>query len=278
MSNIGLGLDFQHLGSYGVTFENLISACESPLSHYSIVAITNLEEANRFKTMSGDTPLIHHFTGVAPGGIDGVNRQQLAIQSSISSVLEAKWCLEDLGIWNIGPYSIPYFAPPVLCAATLENTINEIKILQSESALEFLPEVPSCSFVIGDIGLGVFFTKIVEACECNIVLDISHVFSYASYYSLSLQDALSSFPLSAVKEFHVAGGSIHPEHRWRYRDTHSERIVPAVLDLLEFAIPLCRNLKAITYEIGIGLPIELLSIEIRALNAICKKVGFAKGI
>lgn len=278
MSNVGLGLDFQHLGSYGVSFENLISACESSLSHYSIVAITNSEEAKRFKKMSNGTPLIHHFTGVAPGGIEGVNRRQLAVQSNISSILEAKWCLEDLGIWNIGPYSIPYFAPPVLCAATLERTIQEIKVLQAESALEFLPEVPSCSFVVGDIGLGVFFTKIVDACECNIVLDISHVFSYAIYYDISLKEALMSFPLNAVKEFHVAGGSVHPEHKWRYRDTHSEYIVPAVLELMEFAIPLCCNLKAITYEIGIGLPLELLSLEIGALNAICEKVGFVKGI
>lgn len=278
MSNIGLGLDFQHLGSYGIPFRDLILACEYKLSHYSIVAITNVKEAERFKKISSGTPLIHHFTGVAPGGVNGVNLKQLESQSRISKLLEAKWCVEDLGIWNIGPYSIPYFAPPVLCVETLESTIREIKLLKASSDVDFLPEVPSCSFVIGSVGLGDFFSEIVKSCECNIVLDISHVFSYAIYFDVPLIEALNRFPLKAVKEFHVAGGSVHPGHKWRYRDTHSEPILPQVLELLEIAIPLCPKLQAITYEIGVGLPVSMLSTEIRLLNEVCNKVGFVARI
>lgn len=278
MSNIGLGLDYQQLTSYGVKFSDLVKFIGCPLSHFSIVAITNPAEAINFKKLSNGIPIIHHFTGVAPGGVYGVDLKQLKNQTNFSVLMGAKWCVEDLGIWNIGPYSIPYFAPPVLSLDTLNKTISEIELLQSESSVLFLPEVPSCSFVAGDISLGDFFSKLVQATKCEIVLDISHVFSYAIYHGVTPRQALDQFPLRAVKEFHVAGGSVHPSHEWRYRDTHSERILKEVAALLEVAIPLCPNLKAITYEIGVGIPLSILESEVELLNNICLKVGFTANL
>ena len=93
-----------------------------------------------------------------------------------------------------------------------------------------------------------------------MVLDVSHVYSYALYSKKDFLQVLRALPLSRAKEIHVAGGSVHPNHCWRYRDTHIEPVLDSVIDILHVALQECPNLSAVTYEIGWGLRSNL-SIE-----------------
>ena len=156
---IGLGLDYQHRRSYGIGLDQLFSRFAGRLSHVSIVGLLNNSEADEFKQTT-DMPILHHFTGVAPAGVNGTQLRAVRHQSAISSRLDALWCLEDIGIWNIGPYGIPYFAPPVLCRSVLESAISGINVIQQEVDIPFLAELPSCSFVVGDMSLERFFSGI----------------------------------------------------------------------------------------------------------------------
>lgn len=274
MKNIGIGIDYQHRNSYEITFEELITNLIDCLSHLSIVGLTNEREVQKFLSLSKKTPIIHHLTNIAPAGVEGLNIVELEKQYNFTKKLKARWCVEDIGIWNIGPYNIPYFSPPVLCEPVLEQTINGINLLQSKISVPFLAEVPSCSFVAGNMDLGIFFQNLVKETNCSIVLDVSHIYSYAIYCDESCVDILKRFPLSSVKEIHIAGGSVHPIHKWRYRDTHNEPIMSEILELLKISIKQCPSLQAITYEIGIGSPIYLIQDEITLLNNICDELYF----
>ncbi|QRR07701.1 DUF692 family protein [Burkholderia sp. MS455] len=273
MQAIGLGLDFQHRHGYGQPLAPLLESLTSRLSHLSIVGLLTYSEARQFRGMTS-LPLVHHFTGVAPAGAVGINLDALHAQCAISDTLDAVWCLEDIGIWNIGPYHIPYFAPPVLCQAVLDQTVSGIATIQHESAIPFLAGLPSCSFVAGDLTLDAFFNQLTDRTGCGIVLDVSHVFSYARYCAREPFDLLNALPLEHAVEIRVAGGSIHPQYAWRYRDTHSEPIAAPVLALLDTAIGRCPNLRAITYEIGSGIAPELVSEEITRLQEIANRHRF----
>lgn len=265
MKTIGLGIDFQHRHSYDMPLRTLLKMLDRRLSHVSIVGLVTDDEVSSFKEMTA-LPILHHFTGVAPGGVEGVNLQALKRQREISVALGALWCLEDIGIWNIGPYNIPYFAPPVLCEEVLEQTIAGVRMVQTGTPIPFLAELPSCSFVVGDMTLEAFFNTLISETGCGMVLDVSHVFSYAIYANKDPLDVLMSLPLNSVAEIHVAGGSVHPQHDWRYRDTHTEPILEPILLILEAAITHCPNLRAITYEIGSGIPLDLIDREITRLQ------------
>lgn len=92
-----------------------------------------------------------------PAGIDGLRPDVLENQSNISNALQAAWCLEDIGIWNVGPYNLPYFAAPVLCESVLAMTIEGVKRIQQVSSIPFCAEIPSFSIAAGDMTLGEFF-------------------------------------------------------------------------------------------------------------------------
>ncbi|MDR5822804.1 DUF692 family multinuclear iron-containing protein [Caballeronia sp. LZ043] len=274
---IGLGLDFQHRYSYGTPLVELFDSLSDHLSHVSIVGLVTDDDVRSFKSMTS-LPVLHHFTGVAPAGIGGINMDVLRRQTAITTQLGAKWCLEDIGIWNIGPYDIPYFASPVLCQDVLEQTIDGVLTIQRQSTVPFLAELPSCSFVAGDMSLDAFFRGLIERTGCGMVLDVSHVFSYAIYCDREPLELLAAFPLDSVVEIHVAGGSVHPQHSWRYRDTHVEPILDEVVAILDAAIVGCRHLQAITYEIGLGISPELVDQEIKRLRRVAGRHGFTPGI
>ncbi|MGS0896534.1 multinuclear nonheme iron-dependent oxidase [Burkholderia stagnalis] len=273
MQSIGLGLDYQHRHSYSKSLTALLESLTPRLSHVSIVGLVTDADVQAFKAAT-DLPILHHFTGVAPGGTEGVNLGSLQRQANITRALQALWCLEDIGIWNIGPYNIPYFAPPVLCREVLDQTVAGVSKMQCQVSAPFLAELPSCSFVVGDITLDSFFNELVARTGCGIVLDVSHVFSYAIYTARDPIELLLALPLDSVIEIHVAGGSVHPQHEWRYRDTHVEPILDEIVGILEVAIKHCRNLRAITYEIGIGISLDLVDRELSRLQGMADALAF----
>lgn len=273
MRKIGLGLDFQHRASYGKPMDELLNYFSDRLSHISIVGLIEDRDVTEFKSLT-KLPILHHFTGVEPAGVDGVQLAAVRRQCEIAQQLQALWCLEDIGIWSIGPYNIPYFAPPVLCNAVLEATIDGVHALQKEVSIPFLAELPSCSFIAGDMSLPEFFTRLVGATGCGIVLDVSHVFSYAIYSDQSPLAVLAALPLASVVEIHVAGGSVHPSHSWRYRDTHTEPVLDGVIAILTQALKACSNLRAVTYEIGLGIGLDLVEEELARLQQMADTANF----
>ena len=138
----------------------------------------------------------------------------------------------------------------------------------------FLAEVPTCSFVAGDMPLGEFFTRIVDVSGCKVVLDLGHLVSYCLYRDESIKRVLSGFPLSAIWEFHIAGAKINDSHPYRYIDTHSDPVLPAVYRALSLGLALCPNVRAITYEIGNRLKLDHIEKELDLLDQAIGPTGF----
>jgi uncharacterized protein len=276
MNHVGLGIDHTH--QYEVSLRGLLDEHKLEISHVSVVAIQDAKSAECFRAEYSDIPIIHHLSGIEPAGLDGYRIHQIKHQNRISELLEANWCLEDIGIWNIGPYSLPYFAAPVLCDAVLRQTMEGVKAIQDISSVPFAAEIPSFSICAGDMSLGVFFQQLVEDTGCKIVLDLSHVYSYAVYHNLDANNILKELPLDSVIEIHIAGGSIHPKHSWRYRDTHSDNIVEDVYSLLDNALHRCQNLRAVTYELGVNLPTNVLIEDFKRIQSYCDRAKFTPSV
>jgi uncharacterized protein (UPF0276 family) len=253
---VGFGLDAQHANRYASGLVNLVDHFRARLSHLSIVSLERAEAAREFREgVARGLPIVHHLSGVAPADPDGPNISRLEKLNSITVTLDAVWCVEDIGLWSIGPYAMPYFAPPLFDKDFAREIGARIRAMDSIGARPFLAEVPSCTFAIGNIDLGNFFRLLTDTADCGMVLDVSHVFSYALVTGRDPVETQSSLPLERVREVHVAGGRIDAVHPFRYVDSHSDDILPEVLGLLEHAVRHCAHLEAVTYEIGVGLKI-----------------------
>lgn len=271
----GLGLDAQYSACYPQKMSGLCNRYREKLSHLSIVGLGSTGAARHFREdISQELPVIHHLHGVSPADPDGPHITRFLELDKVSSELDCIWCCEDIGIWSIGPYEIPYFAPPPFDKDVADLVASRINLLLELSSKPFLAEVPSCSFVVGQLTLGEFFYRIVDQSSCNLVLDVSHVFSYATALQLDPVDVLHSLPLERVIEAHIAGGRIHNLYKHRYVDTHSDPILGDILMLLSIAASECENLQCVTYEIGANLSGQQIDCDILRIEKSLKESSF----
>lgn len=267
LPRLGFGLDAQYAARYPGGLEGLCCTYHDRLSHLSIVGIANEAQAQSFSKRCADgLPIIHHLPGIAPADPEGPKLDRLRRLDRLSRVMDAMWICEDIAIWSIGPYALPYFTPPIFEPDIADRIADGIVRMQEVSSVPFCAEIPSCSIVVGTMALGAFFERIVEASGCGLVADVSHIYSYAIARGLRPLDVLRSLPLERVWELHIAGGHLDPLSSRRYLDTHSEPVIEPIIALLHEAVTTCPNLRAVTYEVGVGLSCEDLRFDLDRLD------------
>lgn len=276
---IGFGLDAKYTHKYPNGIGGLCNNYRDKLSHLSIVGLYGKELATYFKeNCAVSLPIVHHLSNIEPASHSGPSLQRLEILEEITQLLDAVWLCEDIGLWSIGPYEIPYFAPPIFELEAADQIVKGIEVIQEKTSAPFLAEIPSCSFVAGKVGLGEFFTHIIRNSGCKMLLDVSHVYSYSIFTGTPILDVLKSLPLDDVWEIHIAGGRVNSKYNYRYVDTHSHAIIDEVMDLFIQSVKDCKNLKCITYEIGMNLPEELLISEVSRIESKLREINWTPKI
>jgi uncharacterized protein (UPF0276 family) len=162
------------------------------------------------------------------------------------------WVNEDLGLWSIHGRSLPYPLPPYLTDAGLGAAIRNCSEVQSQLAAPLLVEFPGfsagTSMVIGPWHAYDFFAEVVEQSGSPATLDVGHLLSYQWLRGLRGEDLytdLERLPTSSCFEIHLSGCETSGD---RFLDYHHGILMDEQLVLLERLLPLCPNLKAITYE------------------------------
>lgn len=274
MEKFGIGLDYKYLDRYNESIGAVVRESSKQLSHVSIVGIDNVEEAAKFKDMVPNLPVIHHLSGIAPCGLDGPDLSRMKELDTVSLALEAVWCGEDIGIWKIGKYDLPYFAPPLFTREIATFAAAGVREVQGLSSIPFLAEVPSVGSVIGDLALGDFFSILMDEGGCGIVADLSHIYSYALAKDKKWCEIVRSFPIAGVREIHIAGGRVSKRSPNRYVDSHSDAILPPILQMLEEIVPRAQNLEAITFEVGVNLDGDVFKRDFDRVARSLSKIGF----
>ncbi|MGW7522693.1 multinuclear nonheme iron-dependent oxidase [Streptomyces sp. NPDC054783] len=254
IARLGFGLDWQYRDRYPQSMAELRTKYDGRLSHLSVVSLPSAGDARVFMDeCARGLPVVHHLPGVAPAAPGGPNLELYTRLEAVSDVLDAVWTCEDIGLWSIGPYPLPYFTPPLFEPELADHVVEGIRTLHRLGRYPFVPEIPSCTLAVGRMSLGDFFHRVTDGADCDLLLDVAHVFSYAVAARRPFAEVLRSLPLERVVEIHVAGGYIDPTFDNRYLDTHSHSVAPAVIDLLQEAVAASPRLRAVTYEIGVGL-------------------------
>lgn len=276
---VGFGLDAQFSHRYPGGLVGLCERYRHRLSHFSIVSLLNIQSARKFKEQCGKGhPVVHHLPGVAPADVGGPNLDKMKLLNEVSMELDALWVCEDIAIWSVGPYGLPYFTPPIFEQDQAKKIADGINKIQDISDVPFLAEIPSCSLVVGRMPIGDFFHQIVRDTNCRLVADVSHIYSYSIAKKTQLDDTLRSLPLESVWEIHISGGHIDTASKQRYIDTHSEPVPDDIVSLLADAVKLCVNLKCVTYEVGVGLTIAEIDQDLSRLEACLSMNGWSPSL
>lgn len=273
---VGFGLDFQLQPP--MVMRRLAERFKHRLSHASVVAMLDEDDATQFGQIFAGLPLVHHLSNVAPGDADGPHLDRLDHLDALSRRMQASWCVEDIGAWSIGPYDIPYFAPPLFERDVAQLVGDRVAAVVERASVPFLAEIPACSFVAGRISLGEFFQEIVARSGCKLVIDVSHVFAYALYTGEKPRDVLRSLPLDHAWEVHIAGGRPRPSAPYYYVDNHTDLIMPEVIDLLGQVVELAPSLRAVTYEFSGDTPDDQVDAELTRMEGVLAERSFVPRI
>jgi len=194
-----------------------------------------------------------HQTSFNLGALEPYNRGPIIdFTNALIERYGFAWVNEDLGLWSIHGRSLPYPLPPYLTDAGLKAAIRNCSEVQGQLAAPLLVEFPGfsagTSMVIGPWHAYDFFAEVVEQSGSPATLDIGHLLSYQWLRGLRGEDLyadLERLPTSSCFEIHLSGCETSGD---RFLDYHHGILMDEQLVLLERLLPLCPNLKAITYE------------------------------
>lgn len=209
----------------------------------------------------GDLPIAVHGVELSIGSAHGWNAAYLTMLADFQARWPFAWHSEHLHFQTVmdsdGPRDTGVPLPLPLtheAAALVANRSAELierfgVPFLLENAAQYLGRLPGDADIAGEEE---FIAEIAAASGCGLLLDLHNLHCNAVNHGFDATTALDRLPLDRVGEIHVAGGS------WAegfYLDAHDGLVPDPVWALLELALPRCRNVA--------GLVFEMLDVHVR---------------
>jgi uncharacterized protein len=215
-------------------------------------------------------PATYHFLDINLEERIDLDHLWLTQTKGLAAEINASWLCGDAGRWHFGLRERGHgmLMPPVLCRESALETAENIVQIEAQTGMFCLPENPPSVIYLGDLHILEYFALVAERADCGILLDCAHLAIFQQTRNLPPLAALDNYPLDRVVEMHVAGGAYAEVDGYAYiEDNHSPEPLPATWEILEYAVPRAKNLKAIVFECERNAPEETLEVFAR-LNSI----------
>jgi len=200
-------------------------------------------------------PRALHHTALNLAALEPAGRGRAALvdfTNALCQRYDLRWINEDVGFWSLAGRPLPYPLPPVLDAGGLAACARNVRAYQRKLCAPLVLEFPGfsagVSLVLGDMDAYDFFRRLADETGAPVTLDVGHLLSWRWWRGLrgpALLDDLDRLPLAACFEVHLSGCEIAGG---RFIDAHHGRLMDEQLTLLERLLPLCPNLRAVTFE------------------------------
>ena len=194
-----------------------------------------------------------HQTVLNLGALEPYDRSEIcAFTNQLCRRYDLKWVNEDLGVWSLRGRPLPYPLPPFLTDRGLAASVANVRDVMARLDVPLLVEFPGfsegTSVSVGTWHAYDFLRALADETQCGVTLDLGHLLSYQWVRGArgpALRAELERLPLAACAEIHLSGTAIHGEE---FFDCHDGILLPDQLTLLAELIPLCPNLRVVTYE------------------------------
>jgi uncharacterized protein (UPF0276 family) len=206
-----------------------------------------------FAALPVDVPRALHHTALNVGALGPYERGELLdFTRRLCERYHLRWVNEDVGLWSLAGRPVPYPLPPLLTRAGLEATIENVRECQASLPVPLVLEFPGfahgVSVVVGELHAYDFFRELAEQTEAPVTLDVGHLLSWQWWRGrrgIELYDEIERLPLSHCFEMHLSGCEIVGD---RFFDAHHGHLLEEQFQLLAGLLPLCDNVRAVTFE------------------------------
>jgi hypothetical protein len=199
-------------------------------------------------------PMASHGVNLSLGSVDALNPAYLDALEALFAWVQPVWFSDHLSFSSVDGHYFNDLIPLPWCQEAVALCVDKIRQLQARFQRPFLIENISYYAQLphpDGFSEAEFITRIVEAADCGLLLDVNNVYVNSRNHGGQPQDFINALPLERVVEIHLAG---HLETSQLVIDTHAEPLRPEVLALFADVYPRCPNLKAVLLERDSNFP------------------------
>lgn len=184
------------------------------------------------KAASALWPVVPHGVKLSLGSAEGIDLDRARRLGRLARDLSSPCVTEHVSFVRAGGREIGHLTELPLTREAIKAIARNVDTLR-----RFLPDIPlylenvARNFLFESvIDDGSFYTEVVEATGCKLLLDLGNLYANAVNGGLDPLIELLKFPLDRVGMIHLAGG------QWQhgfYFDTHAHAVPEEVFGLLE---------------------------------------------
>ena len=198
-----------------------------------------------------ERPVVPHGIGLSIGSAHRFDREHVEQMARWHEWLRFPWHSDHLSFHlaePAGEWNVNLTLPLPLDEETLELVSSRVAEVRRRIGVPFLLENNVYYFAppAQDYDEGAFFHELARRSGCGLLLDLHNVYVNCRNSGGDPRREIDRYPLDSVVELHVAGGM---EFGGFYLDAHSGPSPRAVFDLLDWVLPRCPRVAAVTFEL-----------------------------
>lgn len=213
-------------------------------------------------------PVVPHGVKLSLGSADGIDPERARRLGALARELGARAVSEHVAMTRGGRREIGH-----LTAIPFTREAVRVVARNVARARRELPDVPlfleniawTFRWPDDEMSEGDFYTEIVEATGCDLLLDLANLYANATNAGVPADALLARHPLERVGMVHLAGGAL--VHGF-YEDTHAHPLPPEVLALLERTLERTGALPVILERDGRFPPFSQIEGELAAARVL----------
>ncbi len=229
-------------------FIDAIEICPDTIS-YSKDSKIFLDERvmEQLETINKEKKIFIHGVGLSIGSYDAMNSGYLSLLDQLFDSLKITWHSEHLAYCQVDGQNLNTMLAAPRTDEMFELLVKRVKWLTDRYQTPFLLEnianlLPTQRY---PYTLPEFLNKLHQASGCGFILDIYNLECDEYNYRISLSDYIDSLNLDAVKEIHIAGGTMEQNMKL---DIHSRKVAERTLQLTNEVLQKDSGVEVLTFE------------------------------
>lgn len=210
-------------------------------------AVIPRETIDELRAIARGARLTIHGVGLSIASADAMNESYLALVDELMSSLDVAWHSEHLGYTTVDGENLGTMLVPPRTEETLDLICSRVESIQRRYARPFLLEHVVNLFPDpgGDYSAAGFLNEIVRRTGCGLILDLYNLECDVHNELCTSSAFLDELDLEAVREIHIANGTID---RGLRVDVHSRVTRDETLAMLREVLPRTPNAEAVIFE------------------------------
>ena len=235
LPNLGLGI-----GLRTVHYNDILGHWP-PVDWFEIISENYMDSHGRpwyvLDQISERYPIVMHGVSLSIGSSDALNFEYLKRLKALAAQIKAVWVSDHVCWTGVAGCNSHDLLPVPMNEQTLKHMIEKVRDVQDFLERPLILENPSSYLAFADSTMPEweFISRIVEATECGLLLDVNNVYVSSVNHEFDPEFYLRSIPHEHVVQFHVAG---HTNLGTHIIDTHDGHVIDRVWELFRLAYQL----------------------------------------